>query len=176
MILFEGSPALYPACCMVNGRGGYGRYVDIEAEVVFDGRGYVCEEIVAEMAALMGFVSPVVLNGALERIEALEAELAEHEAEMEDKKQLEEAIAFTLQRGVVVDRRSGKIKLRGRPGQVAPSLNAVVVEDAVIDMEFDDDGDAAILDKYSAVGSVVSGSMPVVYMLCIIYLNIKLCE
>jgi hypothetical protein len=110
----------FPGACLLG--GGHERLVDFQRTNVHGERVYVAQQLVADAARLMGFIGPRERATLDEDASVLQQRLDQAEAELEDLRALKDAIAYTLERGVVIDKRSGKIKLRPAPGQKAPVL------------------------------------------------------
>jgi hypothetical protein len=116
-------PSFDPGCCAFC-QTSSGPFVDTGAESV-DGRVYVCvHECVPKLMAAAGYDSLQAVNALYESVERLEGELdalqTQRLADLEllhESEELRRAIAYTLQRGVVIDQRNQTIGLRHAPAQ-----------------------------------------------------------
>jgi hypothetical protein len=122
------TPELHPGCCVLTSRSS-GPLVDTGLEVIADGRAYIADDVARAAGAAAGLITPQERDALAERVELLEAELDECQAELakaaaliEEAEALRLAIAFTLERGVVVDKRSMRLGLRPLPGTPKPDL------------------------------------------------------
>ena len=119
-------PAMFPGCCVVT-KGSGGPVLDLECEIYHDGRGYLALPVCEEIARAIGAVPVGEADALREQLQAAEERIAELEAGAEEAERLEEAVAATLERGAVVDAKTGRIKLRPRGGKGAPEINKRLV-------------------------------------------------
>ena len=126
-----------PGCCLVC-RTSKGPFVDLGVDANALDRAYLCATCVGECAAEVGGCTPQA-RGALEeqlaaaevRVAELEQELSEVDEDLERAERLRAAVAFTLEHGVVVDKRGkGAVKLRPVPGTRAVDVDEPIVPPA----------------------------------------------
>jgi len=104
--------------------------IDTEVDGVGGDRIYLDQRQAAEIAELSDYVAPQALAAVEEERDGLQAELdqalaenADLRAAIEEAESLRRAVAFTLERGAVVDQKKQTIGLRHIPGQKRIDLN-----------------------------------------------------
>lgn len=122
------TPVLHPGCCVLTSNSG-GPLVDTGHEVAADGRAYIGHGLAIEIGVAAGLVDPQALAAVEEERDDLEREVRELKTKLQsaailvaEAEELRVAVAYTLERGIVVDKRNGKVKLRPIPGQKSPDL------------------------------------------------------
>ena len=115
------SAALHPGQCPLTGASS--DLIDTEWDGWHDGRLYLSRVKAEEIGEAAGLVRPQALAGAAEQLAVAEATIAQLEAEnvalrqaVEEAESLRRAIAYTLERGAVLDARKGTVGLRHLPG------------------------------------------------------------
>ncbi len=96
--IIEGKPQLPPGMCFLCEQSNPCRYIDTFRDfegVVrekLDGRKYVCEECVEDMAKHLGFVTPKAYTDTSDERKALQDEVNRLKHELEDFKVVKEAL------------------------------------------------------------------------------------
>lgn len=68
------NPPALPGSCYKCGSGTRDAYIDLDVSVEFHGAMYLCDLCVAEMAGLLGYLTPEVSRDLTDKIEQLESE------------------------------------------------------------------------------------------------------
>lgn len=126
-------PRFDPGCC-AKCQGSTGPFVDLQVDI-YAQHLYLCGDCAIGAAECVGALGPQAAAALGEIIESHEAQIAELQralddahAVLADAEDLRRAIAFTLERGVVLDSKTGKLGIRGVPGQRKPNVGRVLVE------------------------------------------------
>jgi hypothetical protein len=113
-------PEFFPGRCLLG--GGCEEVVDFQRSNEHGERVYVSQQLVADAARLMGFIGPRERATLDEDASVLQQKLDQAEAELVELRALKDAVAYTLEKGIVMDKRTGRAKLRPIPGRKVPAL------------------------------------------------------
>lgn len=118
------SAAQAPGCCLITGQAA-GPLIDTQRLTARSGRAYLAAEYVAELAStLLGMVDEEDVRPLRARVAELEAEVAQLCDALGGYDTLKRAIGATLSEGLVVEKRTGRVRLRQERG-----LPAVEIDD-----------------------------------------------
>lgn len=122
------SAAYHPGQCVATGQSTDVVDTGIDADF-FTGRIYLGRTFVEQLAAAIGWVSPTDAKQTSDQLAIAEAVLDQADMEthamrqaVEEAESLRKAIAFTLERGFVIDTKRGTVGLRHQPGQAKIDL------------------------------------------------------
>jgi hypothetical protein len=108
------------------GGGGSRDVIDTGFDDPAGGRIYIARHHAEEMATLSGFVRPQALAAVEEERDALRAEVDRLTLIAEEADALRQAIAFTLERGIVTGKQN-TVQLRHKPSMTRIDLGKALV-------------------------------------------------
>jgi hypothetical protein len=121
----------YPGCCNVT-LTSEGPFVVTDLFIAHDGRFQPSVELVERLGEAIGLVPAERVLAAEEAAQSAQADVELMRAELERLRALERACAFTLQHGIVVDRK-GNVHMRSPRGESRVELPAVEASAHVAD-------------------------------------------